>query len=101
MIEKWVARTILICLLLAGAVGASVPARAQERVSSSKAIQERYAKQEYRIAMRDGAHLFTAVYTPKDMSRKYPILMMRTPYSVGPYEKDRYPFSLGPNRDFD
>jgi uncharacterized protein len=27
-----------------------------------------YTKYEYRIPMRDGAHLFTAVYVPKDDS---------------------------------
>ncbi len=48
-----------------------------------------YDKFEYRIPMRDGVELFTSVYIPKDRSRKYPILMTRTPYSVGPYGKDK------------
>ncbi|TMI97787.1 MAG: CocE/NonD family hydrolase [Bacteroidetes bacterium] len=38
--------------------------------------------------MRDGVKLFTAVYTPKDMSEKHPILMNRTPYSCAPYGAD-------------
>ena len=38
--------------------------------------------------MRDGIKLFTAVYTPKDMSEKHPILMNRTPYSCAPYGAD-------------
>jgi len=42
-------------------------------------------KYEYRIPMRDGVHLFTAVYVPKDSSRPYPFLIDRTPYSVSPY----------------
>jgi uncharacterized protein len=37
-------------------------------------------KYEYRIPMRDGAHLFTAVYVPRDDSHKYPIMLQRTPY---------------------
>ncbi|MRG91373.1 CocE/NonD family hydrolase [Polyangium spumosum] len=43
--------------------------------------------------MRDGARLFTAVYVPNDASpsRRYPFLMMRTPYTVWPYGVDRYP----------
>src|SRR5579875_3562810 len=45
-------------------------------------IQASYTKHEYRIPMRDGVHLFTAVYAPKDTSQKYPILLTRTPYSV-------------------
>ena len=44
------------------------------------------------VPMRDGARLFTAVYTPKDVSQRYPILITRTPYSVSPYgvEPDAY-----------
>ena len=55
-------------------------------------IRARYTKYEYRIPMRDGARLFTAVYVPNDASpsRRYPFLMTRTPYSVEPYGIDRY-----------
>jgi putative CocE/NonD family hydrolase len=38
--------------------------------------------------MRDGVRLFTAVFTPKDRSTNYPILLQRTPYSVKPYTID-------------
>ena len=41
--------------------------------------------------MRDGVKLFTAVYVPKDTSQAWPILLQRTPYSVGPYGADNYP----------
>jgi uncharacterized protein len=64
-------------------------------------VSSRYTKHEYRIPMRDGTHLFTAVYEPKDTSRKYPVLMTRTPYSVGPYGTDNYPDLLGPSPKFD
>src|SRR5262249_36136133 len=73
---------------------------AQERPDSAQSVRERYTKQEHRVPMRDGVRLFTAVYAPKDTSQKYPILLMRTPYSVGPYGADRYRGSLGPNRHF-
>ncbi|HLW68545.1 MAG TPA: CocE/NonD family hydrolase [Gemmataceae bacterium] len=63
-------------------------------------IKERYTKYEYRIPMRDGVKLFTAVYVPKDQSQKFPILMMRTPYSCAPYGIDRYPDHLGPSPYF-
>ena len=63
-------------------------------------IVENYTKHEYRIPMRDGVNLFTAVYTPKDMSTTYPILMRRTPYSVSPYGEDNYPETLGPSSLF-
>jgi putative CocE/NonD family hydrolase len=60
-------------------------------------VQSHYTKFEYRIPMRDGARLFTAVYVPKDDSVAYPILMTRTPYTVGPYGADRYKTDLGPS----
>jgi uncharacterized protein len=51
-------------------------------------VRENYTKKEIYIPMRDGVKLFTAVYTPKDMSEKHPILMNRTPYSCAPYGAD-------------
>ncbi len=65
------------------------------------AVKEHYTKYEYRIPMRDGVHLFTSVYVPKDASRSYPFLIDRTPYSVGPYGVDLYRTRLGPSPDFD
>jgi putative CocE/NonD family hydrolase len=58
-----------------------------------------YDKKEVYIEMRDGTKLFTAIYTPKDISKdkKYPILMQRTCYSVAPYGEANYKRSLGPN----
>jgi putative CocE/NonD family hydrolase len=56
-----------------------------------------YTKYEFRIPMRDGIKLFTAVYVPKDMAQTYPIIMQRTPYSVGPYGIDNYPAVVGPS----
>ncbi len=66
-------------------------------------IRENYSKFEYRIPMRDGAKLFTAVYVPKDAitdDKTYPMLMQRTPYSVRPYGEDQYPPALGPSEFF-
>jgi putative CocE/NonD family hydrolase len=70
---------------------------AQEQESPAKYVREHYTKQERLVPMRDGVRLFTSIYVPKDTSQQYPILMMRTPYSVGPYGKDAYRSSLGPN----
>ena len=64
-------------------------------------VKEHYTKYEYRIPMRDGVHLFTSVYVPKDSSKSYPFLIDRTPYSVGPYGVDQYRTQLGPSADFD
>ncbi len=63
--------------------------------------KEHYTKYEYRIPMRDGVHLFTTVYVPKDSSHTYPFLIARTPYSVGPYGVDQYRKRLGPAPEFD
>ena len=57
----------------------------------ARAIREYYTKYEYRIPMRDGARLFTAVFVPKDPKHVYPIMLKRTPYAVGPYGVDAYP----------
>ena len=70
-------------------------ARAHDDIASY--IVENYTKHEYRIPMRDGVNLFTAVYTPNDQSVTYPILMRRTPYSLRPYGEDNYPETLGPS----
>jgi uncharacterized protein len=48
-------------------------------------LVQNYTKAEYQISMRDGIKLFTIVYSPRDNTKKYPILFNRTPYSVMPY----------------
>ena len=62
-------------------------------------VKDNYFKKEVYITMRDGAKLFTAIYSPKDSSVTYPILMERTPYSCNPYGENNYPKRLGPNSD--
>jgi putative CocE/NonD family hydrolase len=63
-------------------------------------LKQHYTKQEHRIEMRDGVKLFTVVYSPKDVSKKYPILLQRTPYSVGPYGINNYKGTVGPSAQF-
>src|SRR5215831_8695567 len=64
-------------------------------------VKSHYTKYEYRIPMRDGKKLFTSVYVPKESSQALPILMDRTPYSVGPYGEDQYRRRLGPSDEFE
>ena len=52
------------------------------------------------VAMRDGVKLFTIVYTPKDTSTTYPLMLHRTPYGSPPYGPDNYRASLGPSAAF-
>src|ERR1700742_1987817 len=68
--------------------------------SDAAYIKDNYTKYEYQIPMRDGKKLFTSVYVPKDQSKKYPIMMDRTCYSVAPYGPDKYKTSLGPSPAF-
>src|SRR5579885_1876622 len=84
-------RAALALLLLA----AALPGRAAAQGAAE--VKARYTKYEHRIPMRDGKRLFTAVYVPKDHSQTYPILLMRTPYSVRPYGADNYPENLNPS----
>jgi len=90
-------RIALLCLILSA--GALPRAWAQAREEFN--VREHYTKYEYRIPMRDGVHLFTSVYVPKDTSVAYPFLVDRTPYSVAPYGEDQYPRALGPSEAFE
>jgi putative CocE/NonD family hydrolase len=60
-------------------------------------VVDNYTKQEVTIAMRDGTKLHTTIYSPKDTSKKYPILMQRTPYSSAPYGDEKMKTKIGPN----
>ncbi len=86
---------LLLPILLATLAAQSKPEAAEFDV------KEHYTKYEYRIPMRDGVHLFTSIYVPKDSTRSYPFLINRTPYSVAPYGVDLYRKQLGPSPEFD
>ncbi|MFD2518452.1 CocE/NonD family hydrolase [Salinimicrobium flavum] len=60
-------------------------------------VKAHYTKQEVNIPMRDGILLHTTIYSPKDTSKEYPILMSRTPYSSRPYGEDKFRSQVGPN----
>src|SRR5215510_7236122 len=87
-------RAVLVIALIALALAAGISAQNSDEVRAA------YNKAEYRIVMRDGVKLFTSVYTPKDASQSYPILLLRTPYSVAPYGADAYRDNLGPSPAF-
>lgn len=53
-------------------------------------IVNHYTKMEQQIPMRDGIRLFTSIYAPTDLTEKHPVLMIRTPYSSGPYGEDKW-----------
>lgn len=101
----------LLCILL---LSLNLPGSARaaadvaEKSDSKPSVREMYTKYEYQIPMRDGVRLFTVVYVPKDTSKTYPFLMLRTPYGSGVhdgeethYGVDFYPRSLGPSKEFE
>ncbi len=55
--------------------------------------RDQYIKEERYIEMRDGVRLFTSIYSPKDQTEAYPILVWRTPYNIEPHE-DKYSHRL-------
>jgi putative CocE/NonD family hydrolase len=63
-------------------------------------VQDHYDKREAMVPMRDGVRLCTEIYTPRDRSRAYPILVERTPYGAGPYGPDGCREELGPSPRF-
>src|SRR6266550_1882268 len=87
-----------LTLLVALGCGAAVARHASGQ--GKDVVMAQYTKYEYRIPMRDGKKLFTAVYVPKDQGQPYPILLTRTPYSVQPYGVDQYKADLGPSPVF-
>jgi len=87
-------------LVLVGVFAAIMPAASLPGSAAAQGLEyvkAHFTKYEYRIPMRDGQRLFTAVYVPKDDSRTYPLLLKRTPYSVRPYGANQYPEDLGPS----
>jgi hypothetical protein len=92
---------LFLAILAAGLAASPSAAPSDLRAElDAEFIRESYSKFELRIPMRDGARLFTAVYVPNDRSKTYPILLFRTPYSVGPYGADAYRTRLGPSMLF-
>jgi len=88
-----------LAVLLLVAPAAAQPPKIEEKVDAAY-VKTHYTKHEFLVPMRDGVRLFTSVYMPKDQTKKYPFLIMRTPYSVRPYGADRYPERLGPSALF-
>jgi hypothetical protein len=82
------------------AAASAHPLYAESQQAGRFSIRKHYSKAEYQVPMRDGVRLFTAVYVPRGHAHAYPILLLRTPYGVGPYGADSYPDGLGPCESF-
>ncbi|XXF76924.1 CocE/NonD family hydrolase [Myxococcaceae bacterium GXIMD 01537] len=94
---------VLIGTLAAGLAHAQSAPTPKPGAERADYIRKHYTKYEYRIPMRDGVKLFTVVYVPNGASpaKRYPMLMVRTPYSVAPYGVDRYIRRLGPTQEYE
>ncbi|HUQ31176.1 MAG TPA: CocE/NonD family hydrolase, partial [Pyrinomonadaceae bacterium] len=93
---------VAIVVLLPVLCSVTPSAQAQQQLTPQQQeladyIKNNYNKREVSIPMRDGVKLFTSIYEPKDTSRKYPIMLTRTPYSVAPYGADKYKTLIGPD----
>jgi uncharacterized protein len=93
--RRWLRFALYSALVASVFVGSSL-AHAQTEAE----VKANYIKSEHQIPMRDGVKLFTSIYTPKDKSGIYPIMLNRTPYSVSPYGLEEYKTNLGPSQLF-
>ncbi len=89
-------RRIFLLPVISSLLLLAVGSVASEDSDATDYIRAHYTKFDYRIPMRDGVELYTVVFVPNDASdrKTYPMLLARSPYSVGPYGIDRYPDSF-------
>lgn len=86
---------MILMSVLSGCTRTSDPSQSSDKVNL---VEKNYTKKEVLITMRDGIKLHTTVYSPKDSSTAYPILLKRTPYSCKPYGENKFPSSIAPNK---
>ena len=95
---KFITRTFVFILLVFTLVNCKKSNKElKAEVKIDTYVQDNYDKKEVTITMRDSIKLHTTIYSPKDKSKTYPILMMRTPYSSRPYGENEYREKIGPN----
>ncbi|MDL5513978.1 CocE/NonD family hydrolase [Arenibacter sp. M-2] len=89
---------ILSAIFLVSCGRTGIESTTNTRTVDSYNPRDFYNKTEVAIPMRDGIKLHTTIYSPKDTSKKYPIIMSRTPYSCRPYGSNEYKALISPNR---
>ncbi|CAM1355625.1 CocE/NonD family hydrolase [Tenacibaculum halocynthiae] len=90
----------LLLLVLFVTIGCTKKTTEKEVVTKPQEdtyVKDNYTKKEVKITMRDGTKLHTTIYSPKNTTKKYPILFQRTPYSCRPYGEDKFRTKIGPN----
>ncbi|MGW9685388.1 CocE/NonD family hydrolase [Flagellimonas sp. 2504JD1-5] len=94
---KIVLRPLLLMFVLTLAISSCKKTVKKEVQQEDTYVADNYTKKEVNIEMRDGITLHTTIYSPKDTSKEYPILMQRTPYSSRPYGEENFRKQIGPN----
>ena len=90
-------RSHIVCLFIAAtAITFSSNTATAQQLPGAERIIAKYQKTEVDISMRDGVKLHTTIYSPRDTSKKYPIMLKRTPYSSAPYG-NQYSPRIGPS----
>jgi putative CocE/NonD family hydrolase len=92
--KRWIRRSYLLAAFLALAIFTLIfTAQAQQRgaVTKEQLAKRSTTEQELEsvaiierkvmVPMRDGKRMATDIYRPKDTSKKYPIIFVRTPYN--------------------
>lgn len=100
MLNKTIISLFLLLAMLTQACVRETPFAELTPRQRQDYIAAHYQKHIFQIPMRDGVKLHTIVYTPKDQSQTYPLLINRTPYGIAPYEADSMPALLGPSPHF-
>ena len=88
----------IVFILLTVLISSCTKTNKTDELEVSKTyVHDNYTKKEVQIKMRDGAKLHTTIYSPKDTSKEYPIIMQRTPYSSRPYGEGKFKEKIAPN----
>ncbi|AZQ57353.1 CocE/NonD family hydrolase [Maribacter sp. MJ134] len=95
--SKFAYRYSIVLISLFLLVACTKTSKTAKAEISETYVSDNYTKKEVDIEMRDGITLHTTIYTPKDTSKEYPILMQRTPYSSRPYGEGEFKTQIGPN----
>jgi len=80
-------RQLKIVLMLALAVSLALYVRRAPRGQNVPDLSEVFHKLDVMIPMRDGVHLHTEIYVPKNAAQPLPFIFERTPYGVADDEK--------------
>jgi len=77
---------IFLLLFLAGVIGAQPPSPNAQLIARRNAIEKELEQvaiidRKVMVTMQDGKRMAADVYRPKDASKKYPIIFVRTPYN--------------------